>query len=412
MPTGMRTSPMAHSSTPRTQSDTTMTFQGRGRCSFLINQKASRKQVWSASMTVYGHMCGLSWERKPRRVQTFITRVIKVLITLINVIKFHNILSRIYLISNLIILIFVNNKQTDWAQLLPSIMFSYRTTPAIVSTNYSPYFIPFGKECRMPLDTALIPSTHLNQTTEQHLSRITDNQKIIRELVSENITKAQAKYKAQHDKNAAIPAYEVQSNVWLYNPRTPKELSPKLINRWVGPFYVSEKLSNCNFRLRHLKTHKAIKSVVHANCLKPYFDPGTRPTNPPPGLQEPVGIHDTEEDIDSDEENEVDQQPVQQKKENEDSEEVLHELQQADTTATLQENLNPEKIIRAYPNFRGEGRMLYKVRYRDNTTNKTQTTYTYDTKLPEAMRKDFHIKYTYSGKVRKRPQQRPVECNQ
>ena len=80
-------------------------------------------------------------------------------------------------------------------------------------------------------------------------------------------------------------------------------------------------------------------------------------------------IHDTEEDIDSDEENEVDQQPVQQKKDNEDSEEDLHELQQADTTATLQENLNPEKIIRAYPNFRGEGRMLYKVRYRDNTTS-------------------------------------------
>ena len=36
-----------------------------------INQKVSRKRVWSASTTVYGRMCGQSWERKPRRARTF-----------------------------------------------------------------------------------------------------------------------------------------------------------------------------------------------------------------------------------------------------------------------------------------------------------------------------------------------------
>ena len=80
--------------------------------------------------------------------------------------------------------IYGNQKQSDWAQLLPSIMFSYRTTPALDSTNYSPYFILFGRECRMPLDTELIPSIQLNKTTEQHLNRILENQKMIRELVS------------------------------------------------------------------------------------------------------------------------------------------------------------------------------------------------------------------------------------
>ena len=70
-PTGMRTSPMAPSSIRWTASAITGIYQGRGRCSFSINQKASRKQVWSASMTVYGRMCGLSWERKPRGARTF-----------------------------------------------------------------------------------------------------------------------------------------------------------------------------------------------------------------------------------------------------------------------------------------------------------------------------------------------------
>ena len=49
MPTGMRTTLMARSSIRWTPSTTTGIYQGRGRCSFPINQKASRKLVWSAS---------------------------------------------------------------------------------------------------------------------------------------------------------------------------------------------------------------------------------------------------------------------------------------------------------------------------------------------------------------------------
>ena len=48
----MRTTPMAPSSIRWTPSAITGIYQGRGRCSFPINQKASRKRVWSASTTV------------------------------------------------------------------------------------------------------------------------------------------------------------------------------------------------------------------------------------------------------------------------------------------------------------------------------------------------------------------------
>ena len=65
-PTGMRTTPMAPSSIRWTPSAITGIYQGRGRCSFPINQKASRKRVWNASTTVYGRMFELSWERRPR----------------------------------------------------------------------------------------------------------------------------------------------------------------------------------------------------------------------------------------------------------------------------------------------------------------------------------------------------------
>ena len=67
----MRTTPMAPSSIRWTPSAITGIYQGRGRCSFPINQKASCKRVWSPSTTVYGRMFGLSWERRPRHARTF-----------------------------------------------------------------------------------------------------------------------------------------------------------------------------------------------------------------------------------------------------------------------------------------------------------------------------------------------------
>ena len=54
-----------------TPSAITGIYQGRGRCSFSINQKDSRKRVWSASTIVYGRMFGVSWERRSRRARTF-----------------------------------------------------------------------------------------------------------------------------------------------------------------------------------------------------------------------------------------------------------------------------------------------------------------------------------------------------
>ena len=45
---------MAPSSTPRTPYAITGIYPGPGQPSFSINQKASRKRVWSASTTVYG----------------------------------------------------------------------------------------------------------------------------------------------------------------------------------------------------------------------------------------------------------------------------------------------------------------------------------------------------------------------
>ena len=67
----MRITPTAHSSTQRTQSAITGTYQGRGQHSSPIQQKASRKRVWSASTTVYGHVWAILGAQAQTRSNIF-----------------------------------------------------------------------------------------------------------------------------------------------------------------------------------------------------------------------------------------------------------------------------------------------------------------------------------------------------
>ena len=58
---------------------------------------------------------------------------------------------------------YTKNQQDDWINLLPGIMMAYRATPATQSTDFSPCFILFGREMRLPIDTSLIPKDHISQ---------------------------------------------------------------------------------------------------------------------------------------------------------------------------------------------------------------------------------------------------------
>ena len=302
--------------------------------------------------------------------------------------------------------IFCNKKQTDWPQLLPSIMMSYRMSPSVYSTKYSPYYVVFGRECRLPLDTALIPTTTAGTTAEDHLRRIIENQKACRELVKENIKAAQAKYKKQYDKNADTPDFKVRDSVWLYNPKTVPGLTPKLTARWYGPYYITEKTGPTNYRLRDLSTHKAIKNVVHSDRLKPYYNPALRPTNIPEAylrqLPEPL-------ELEEDDKSKL-QGPAEQRNKNTEEMKRTEDIQNNTQPKTIAPPDDPkdweiEKILKG-SYYRG--RMVYKVKYRNKKNENSKTEWVYAEDLPVELRKDFHIKYTFSGKRRKKVSSRPT----
>ena len=86
------------------------------------------------------------------------------------------------------------------------------------------------------------------------------------------------------------------ANNTTYDPTKKPGLTPKLCQKWIGPFYISKVLSGYTYIVRRCSNNKQMKSSVNIHRLKPYVDPNERPTNhpPPPSESAKTAESDTE----------------------------------------------------------------------------------------------------------------------
>ncbi|CAC5402690.1 unnamed protein product [Mytilus coruscus] len=84
----------------------------------------------------------------------------------------------------------VHENQLNWPELLPGILMAFRMTPS-ASLEFSPFYLVFGKEMNLPLDTNLIPKPDINKNLVHHIKNVLDNLKIARTLATENLKHAQ-----------------------------------------------------------------------------------------------------------------------------------------------------------------------------------------------------------------------------
>ena len=231
---------------------------------------------------------------------------------------------------------YCKGQQDDWPEILPGIMMAYRSTPCTQSTQFSPFFMLYGREMRLPIDTVLQPKDHLPQDARVYLSRILQNLEVCRKLAGENIKAAQDKYKHYYDKRTKVPDYHPAQRVWLYCTKVPIGKAPKLHRKWVGPYYITMLGPNHTYRLRNAKTNKEVRSLVNAMRLKPYYDPADRPTNPPEqlvGNEEELNPEELENNQNPENEDKMDQKDVN-----------INERQENQTTRKV--NLNNEDQVK------------------------------------------------------------------
>ena len=100
---------------------------------------------------------------------------------------------------------------------------------------------------------------------------------IIQKVSKEVICRNQQMMKRLYDKKAKSVDYKAGNLVWVYIPVVCKGLTKKLSSPWCGPYLILERRGRVDFKVKNLATGKVMKSLVHANRIKPAVSHFERP---------------------------------------------------------------------------------------------------------------------------------------
>ena len=141
----------------------------------------------------------------------------------------------------------IHELNDDWDTLLPAVLFAMRTTENR-TTGYSPFFLTYGREARMPIDL-LYGSVALEASSydayANRLHKVFENAyKLVALRQNDYVLRQRSLY---HEKAKVIQPNDL---VWLYTKRPNPALNRKFQSFYTGPYQVIKQVSNTIFEIR------------------------------------------------------------------------------------------------------------------------------------------------------------------
>ena len=128
----------------------------------------------------------------------------------------------------------------DWDQRLPYVLFAYRASQQ-QSTQESPFFLLYGRDPRLPTDSALCPTKTRKSVELQEYGRgLVTKMSDAWELARKCIGRAQQRQKQYYDKRQRRPAFQVGDRTFLFKPAEKTGEARKFARPFHGPFRVVE----------------------------------------------------------------------------------------------------------------------------------------------------------------------------
>lgn len=156
---------------------------------------------------------------------------------------------------------FINENHKKWDQFLPEFNFALNTSIQ-ESTQYTPAFLMFGRELRMPRDKNQFPVATIKDKS---------NMEEIYEIAKINQNKASLQQKRHYDSNKRT--WYPRINETVLKREFPlscadKNFCAKLAPKYSGPYIITDKKSPVIFELKHMHNHR--KYIAHIKDLKTY----------------------------------------------------------------------------------------------------------------------------------------------
>lgn len=158
-------------------------------------------------------------------------------------------------------------KQEDWDKHLPFLLMAYRSAEH-ETTQYTPAQLMMGRDLRLPIDLMIERppgDNEIHETTTHYVRDLRQKLSETHSHVRTNLQLSSQAMKLRKDAKASTKLLQPEDQVWLYNPKRKKGLSPKFMSPWEGPYRVVKRLSDVTYRIQ--KIGEGALKVVHFNRL-------------------------------------------------------------------------------------------------------------------------------------------------
>jgi len=151
-----------------------------------------------------------------------------------------------------------------WEEHLQKVCMAYNTSVQS-STGFTPFFLMFGRESRLPVDM-VFELPQVSSSITDYASSLSKSLNIAYDLARTKTATQQNRQKENYNKRIHGRPFAINELVWLHNPRVPRGSHRKLRPIWTGPFRVVKRISDQNYSIKHVNNGKQM--VVHFNRLK------------------------------------------------------------------------------------------------------------------------------------------------
>lgn len=166
---------------------------------------------------------------------------------------------------------YVNADQDNWDDILPICAMAYNGS-VHSSTGFSPYYLMYGHEMRLPLELVIPIYPEENVSTQetsvdQFVRRMSDTFSYVYRQNRQSLQHAMAAQKKVYDKRRHEKYYKPGDGVWLFNPKRRVGRTPKLDSPWEGPYTVIRNIGEVVCQIQ--QNRKSKSKIVHKDKLLP-----------------------------------------------------------------------------------------------------------------------------------------------
>jgi hypothetical protein len=170
--------------------------------------------------------------------------------------------------------------ESDWDAYLPFAMASIRSA-INGTTQFTPFFLLFGREMRLPQDIVLGYEDTVYNTQERtdYIDEVEYRLKYSHAKVKEHLQSIKNKRDEENAVLTSMKEFKVGDLVMVYMPNPPKGVNPKFYSPWRGPYKVLERVGDSNYLIElPMEQGQQPHNNIHAIRLKQYVDPKSTAT--------------------------------------------------------------------------------------------------------------------------------------